>query len=145
MSAGTGFGGSMRLVEVLHIPECPNHQSLMAALPRIVEDSGVIAIVIERIIADEAAARAARFLGSPTVRVDGIDVDPLASARHGVGLSCRLYRTQTGLQGTPRTNGLHGRCDNRPASFAGDRPGHHPIGQRATVDNLTLSNGLATI
>src|SRR5215217_9552544 len=96
-----GFGGSTRLVEVLHIPDCPNHQSLMARLPRIAAQSGVNAIVVERIIADEASARAERFLGSPTVRVDGIDVDPLASARHGVGLSCRLYRTQTGLQGTP--------------------------------------------
>ena len=73
----------------------------MKRLPRIVDDSGVNALVIERIIADEATARAERFLGSPTVRVDGIDVDPHASAGHGVGLSCRLYRTETGLQGTP--------------------------------------------
>jgi len=76
MNARTGFGGSTRLMEVLHIPECPNRQSLMAGLPRIVEDSGVNAIVIARIIADQAAARAARFVGSPTVR-------------DGVGLSCR--------------------------------------------------------
>jgi hypothetical protein len=46
MSAGTGSGGSTRLVEVLHTPECPNHHSLMGALPRIVEDSGVNVIVI---------------------------------------------------------------------------------------------------
>jgi len=101
LKGGTGFGQSARLVEVLHIPDCPNHQGLMARLPRIVAESGVNAIVVERIIAGEAAARAERFLGSPTVRVDGIDVDPHASAGHGVGLSCRLYRTETGLKGTP--------------------------------------------
>jgi len=101
LTGGTGFGGSTHLVEVLHIPGCPNHQSLMARLPRIVEDSRVNAIVIERIIADEAGARAERFLGSPTVRIDGMDVDPHAAVRTGVGLSCRLYRTETGLQGSP--------------------------------------------
>ena len=88
-------------MEVLHIPDCPKHQSLMARLPRIVAESGVKAMVVERIIAGEAAARAERFLGSPTVRVDGVDVDPHASARHGIGLNCRLFRTETGLQGTP--------------------------------------------
>jgi len=37
----------------------------------------------------EAAAR--RFLGSPTVRVDGADVDPAARAATDYGLSCRVY------------------------------------------------------
>lgn len=32
-----------------------------------------------------------RFLGSPTVRVNGVDVDPSAGDRRDFGLSCRMY------------------------------------------------------
>ena len=35
-----------------------------------------------------------RFLGSPTVRVDGRDVDPGAGERSDYGLKCRLYRSE---------------------------------------------------
>ncbi|HUY59394.1 MAG TPA: hypothetical protein VMV16_06760 [Solirubrobacteraceae bacterium] len=47
------------------------------------------------------AAVTERFLGSPTVRVDGVDVEPAAAERDDFGLKCRLYRTEQGLQGTP--------------------------------------------
>ena len=35
-----------------------------------------------------------RFLGSPTLRIDGVDVDPTAGGRTDFGLKCRLYRTE---------------------------------------------------
>ena len=41
------------------------------------------------------------FLGSPTVRVNGRDVDPDAGSRIGYGVQCRLYRTPGGVTGTP--------------------------------------------
>ena len=46
-------------------------------------------------------ARRVRFLGSPTVRVNGRDVEPDAADRAGVGLGCRLYRGPEGFRGTP--------------------------------------------
>jgi hypothetical protein len=56
----------------------------------------------ERSGAEEAnAAVAERFLGSPTVRVDGVDVEAGAEKRCDFGLKCRLYSTTPGLQGTP--------------------------------------------
>jgi hypothetical protein len=42
-----------------------------------------------------------RFLGSPTVRVDGRDVEPGADERDEFALACRVYRTQDGLRGQP--------------------------------------------
>jgi hypothetical protein len=39
-------------------------------------------------------AEAQRFLGSPTVRVNGRDVDPGAEGRTDYGLKCRLYRSE---------------------------------------------------
>jgi hypothetical protein len=39
------------------------------------------------------AAESERFLGSPTVRVNGVDVDPTAAERSDFGLKCRIYRS----------------------------------------------------
>jgi hypothetical protein len=41
------------------------------------------------------------LLGSPTIRVNGADVDPSADGRRGFGLECRLYQTDEGLARTP--------------------------------------------
>ena len=42
-----------------------------------------------------------RFLGSPTLRIDGVDVDPAANQRTDYGLKCRLYRSEIGQQPLP--------------------------------------------
>jgi hypothetical protein len=57
-----------------------------------------VAVRHRRVESDEAALRK-RFLGSPTLRVDGVDVDPGAAERTDDGLKCRLYATGQGLGG----------------------------------------------
>ena len=47
------------------------------------------------------AAEDERFLGSPTLRIDGEDVDPGAAARSDFGMKCRLYRSAEGATGVP--------------------------------------------
>ena len=39
------------------------------------------------------------FIGSPTIRIDGMD--PFATGSEQVGLACRLYLTPTGPSGSP--------------------------------------------
>jgi hypothetical protein len=57
-------------------------------------------------ITDDCAARQERFLGSPTVRVNGRDVEPNAEQRTDYGTKCRLYRTPAGLSGQPQEEWL---------------------------------------
>jgi hypothetical protein len=52
-------------------------------------------------VPDDAGAHRERFLGSPTLRIDGRDVEPGAEERTDFGLKCRLYRTPEGFAGTP--------------------------------------------
>ena len=52
-------------------------------------------------VPDTEAAVKERFLGSPTIRVDGQDIDPTATERNDYALSCRLYRTAAGASGQP--------------------------------------------
>jgi hypothetical protein len=88
-------------IEVLYFDGCPNHEALVPHLERLLRTAQFPTKIVLRRIADEQAARAERFLGSPTVRVDGRDVEPGAEEREDFGLKCRLYRVPSGLRGAP--------------------------------------------
>jgi hypothetical protein len=88
-------------VEVLYFDGCPNHESLVPRLRELLAQAGSdTALALRRVETVQEAERE-RFLGSPTVRVDGRDVDPTAAQRSDYGLKCRLYPTQHGLRGVP--------------------------------------------
>jgi hypothetical protein len=53
-------------------------------------------------ITDQAAAERARFVGSPTVRVNGRDVDPEGELSAEYTLECRLYWHEHHLAGYPQ-------------------------------------------
>ena len=88
-------------VELLYFEGCPNHENLLPRLVAILAevDPGT-EIDLRRVESPEDAERQ-HFLGSPTVRVDGRDVDPGAAERRDFGLKCRLYQADGGLSGTP--------------------------------------------
>jgi hypothetical protein len=88
-------------IELLYFDGCPNHEALLPRLREIVADADVPDTVDLRRVDDDHAAQRARFLGSPTVRVDGNDVEPGAERRTDFGMKCRLYRTDSGLSGQP--------------------------------------------
>ncbi len=50
---------------------------------------------------DQTVAASHRFPGSPTIRVDGLDVDPGFVDTGDYTPRCRLYRTSEGLRGIP--------------------------------------------
>ena len=88
-------------VEILYIDGCPNSGPARELVERVAAEIGVQP-EIELVEVDDAAAAAGlRFLGSPTVRVDGRDVEPGAEERRGAVLSCRVYRTERGVSGRP--------------------------------------------
>ena len=88
-------------IEVLYFDGCPNHEQLLERLPRLLERHGIDAEITLRNIPDGEAAQRERFLGSPTIRVGGRDVDPGARHRSDYGLKCRIYQTPDGLTGLP--------------------------------------------
>jgi hypothetical protein len=87
-------------LEVLYFDGCPSHEAVMPRLRMLMAQAGVDApVALKRVESVEAAARE-RFLGSPTLRVDGQDVDPTAGERTDFGMKCRLYPSPDGLRGT---------------------------------------------
>lgn len=57
----------------------------------VVADLGVDAEVREIEVHGVDDAKERRFLGSPSIRVDGIDIEPTAHERKDFGFSCRTY------------------------------------------------------
>lgn len=90
-----------RLVEILYFDGCPNWPPVATAVDRLARELGAEADVRLVRVASEEEARRLRFLGSPTVRVDGRDVEPGAGERRDFALACRVYRTDDGFRGLP--------------------------------------------
>ena len=88
-------------IELLYFDGCPNHEALLPRLRQLLELANVSSAVELVNVPDDAAAQRERFLGSPTLRVDGHDVEPGAEERTDFGLKCRLYRTPEGFAGAP--------------------------------------------
>jgi len=88
-------------VEVLTFAGCPHADPALELVTRVVDELGVGADVRRVDVPDSEAAAAQRFLGSPTIRVNGRDVEPGADQRSGFALSCRVYRTDVGFSGQP--------------------------------------------
>jgi hypothetical protein len=88
-------------VELLYFDGCPNHEALLPHLQALLDDADMHVEIALRNVPDDEAAQRERFLGSPTVRVDGHDVEPGATGRTDFGLKCRLYRTDSDLRGSP--------------------------------------------
>jgi len=89
------------LVEVLTTPGCPHRAGAIALAERVCAelDGNAEIRVIE--IPDQQVAEQARFLGSPTIRVDGRDVEPDADWCVEYLCSCRLYQGEHSLRGLP--------------------------------------------
>jgi hypothetical protein len=93
--------GHRPLVEVLYVPDCPHHPAALALVEQVLAALGIDAELRTQLIGDQAAAERTRFPGSPTIRVDGRDVEPRAEPPASHPLACRLYRHEHGLTGQP--------------------------------------------
>lgn len=82
-------------IEFLYWEECPSHPEALALLKDVLDERGISDPIELREVLTHEDALALSFPGSPTIRVDGRDVDP-AGAEWPPGLSCRVYRLPDG-------------------------------------------------
>jgi hypothetical protein len=82
-------------VELLFWDGCPSHPQALADLRDAMSELGLDpeAVVVREVDTDEGADEE-RFVGSPTIRIDGTDVqDP---GDEPVALTCRVYHRRDG-------------------------------------------------
>lgn len=88
-------------VELLYFDGCPTYKKAQQDIDDVLRESGINAEVAMLKVESEEDAERLRFLGSPTVRVNGVDVDPSARESKDYGLRCRVYRVGGKIGGSP--------------------------------------------
>jgi hypothetical protein len=78
-------------VEILYFEGCPNHKPAVERVQSVLRQQGITAELTEIEVPDAEAATAMGFLGSPTIRVNGLDVDPAVRTAAKTGFACRCY------------------------------------------------------
>ncbi len=78
-------------VELLYFNGCPHYAPALDRLRTVLASEGVPAQVTEIEVKDEEDARRLGFPGSPTIRVDGADIEPGVRPEGGTGFACRRY------------------------------------------------------
>ena len=88
------------LLEVLTLEGRPHAAPAIESASRIAAEAR-IRVEVRNIEVAQSEVDPLRFLGSPSIRVHGHDVEPGADARHDYSHSCRLYNTSAGLGPLP--------------------------------------------
>lgn len=88
-------------VELLWFQDCPNHPAARAMLRKLLDELAPGTEIHEIDATDLTVAEEHRFPGSPTIRIDGRDIDPSFQDPGDYAPRCRLYRTGAGLRGSP--------------------------------------------
>ncbi len=102
-------------VELLWWSGCPSHGKARTMVEQALAEAGLDPAGIEmlQIVTEDEAARE-RFVGSPTIRIDGRDIVP--DDRTPTALTCRLYYRRDG-----RPSPLPDPADLRDALAAANR------------------------
>jgi len=78
-------------IEVLYFEDCPNYRRALDRLRAVLRDEGVDAEVSEVEVNDASKAQRLQFIGSPTIRINGLDIEADVRSLGGGGLTCRRY------------------------------------------------------
>jgi hypothetical protein len=78
-------------VEIFYFSGCSNHVPAVDRVLEVLAQEGTPAEMVEVEVKDAATAQEVGFLGSPSIRVDGQDVEPAVRAAHAFGMMCRIY------------------------------------------------------
>jgi len=89
------------VVELLWFRDCPHHAAARRLLREVLADMAPGTPIGDLDATQAVVAAGLRFPGSPTIRVDGRDVDPGYVDPGDYTPRCRLYRTSQGLRGLP--------------------------------------------
>jgi hypothetical protein len=77
-------------VSFLYYEDCPSYDLALERLREVMDEEDLPGEVEVVKVETEEQARESRFVGSPTIRVDGQDIDPPSNPRYA--LTCRAYR-----------------------------------------------------
>lgn len=78
-------------IEVLYFEGCPNYGPAVERLRTVLQEEEVETNISKIEVRDELAAKKLNFLGSPTIRINGLDIETDLRNAKATGLACRRY------------------------------------------------------
>lgn len=88
-------------IELLYFEDCPSYQTAQKYLEEVIKEQKLgIQVEMVKIESDEEALTN-RFLGSPSVKVNGLDIERSARERGDFTMCCRLYPEAGKMVGWP--------------------------------------------
>lgn len=85
-------------IEFLYFPECPAHKQTLANLKAVLRETGRRADLSLIAVTSEQQAEKVGFQGSPSIRINGRDLD---GRNDGHSFACRVYRVGGKLTAIP--------------------------------------------
>lgn len=88
-------------IRVLYFDGCPSYEPAVATVRQVVAEQNLEAEIELVRVSSKEEAIAQRFFGSPTVQINGVDIDELNALTKESDLCCRLYNLAGSLRGQP--------------------------------------------
>jgi len=88
-------------IEILYFEGCPHHEPALQLLEKVMAEEGIASPVKKINVVSDSMAQEVRFAGSPSIRIDGQDIEPEGISEQGFGRKCRIYSANGVLQGLP--------------------------------------------
>lgn len=88
-------------IELFYFDGCPNHEAAFTVIAEALDALGLQSSITRVRVVDDRDAIAKRFLGSPSIRIDGHDLEVSDEANAGYSMRCRRYRDGDRIVGYP--------------------------------------------
>jgi mercuric ion transport protein len=88
-------------IEVLYFEGCPNHLPAIEMVRETLKSLGRRDEIHQVEVHTQSNAEAMAFVGSPSIRINGADIEPWARTAKAFGLSCRTYLDGSHRSGVP--------------------------------------------
>jgi len=88
-------------IELLVFDGCPNSETAEKLIRETMSELGADSSIEIVKVVDHEDAVVKRFLGSPSIRVNGKDLEIEENGTTQYSMRCRLYRTDEGQRGIP--------------------------------------------
>jgi hypothetical protein len=88
-------------IEILYFEGCPNRAPAVERMEAVLKEESLSATISEVNVCDSTIAQELGFLGSPSIRVNGLDVEPEARSARDYGMMCRTYAVNGRREGLP--------------------------------------------
>jgi mercuric ion transport protein len=106
-------------VEVLYFEGCPNHLATVDRVREELQSESQPGEIREVEVRTQSEAELLGFLGSPSVRINGLDIEPEARNLTSYGLSCRTYVEGTARSGVPSRDLIRRALDEHAGEASG--------------------------